>query len=89
MTQSNSLSNCVHYVANLVNFRKNEFGGSCGRGNRYGQLWQHSWQVCVARSARDDLALTSHDRSGHQLDSLRHPKLVKINGISLIFIDFH
>ena len=67
-------------------FEKIEFGGSCGRGDRYGELWQHAWQVCDARSARDDLALTSHDRSGHQLDSHRHPKLMKINEIPLIFI---
>ena len=30
-------------------------------------------------------AVTSHDRSGHQLDSHRHPKLVKTND----FTDFH
>ena len=55
----------------------------------YGQLWLHSWQVCGTRSARDDLALTSHDRSGYQLDSRRHPKLMEIDENSLIFIEIN
>ena len=79
----------VQYVYFWSNFRKIEFGGSCGHGDRYGQHGQHSWQVCDARSARGDLAVTSTGRSAPQLDSRRHPKLMKINRISLIFIGFH
>ena len=89
MTQSHRLSNCVQIVTILVNFWEIEFEGSCCRGDRCGQLQQHVWQVCVARSACGDFALITHDRSRTQLDSRRHPKLMKTNGFSLISIDFH
>ena len=68
-----------NYVTYLVNFRKIEFGGSCGHVDRYGQPWQHSWRVCDARSARGDLA----GRSRHFQPTSRAPehqwKWVKIN----------
>ena len=55
-----------------------------GTNNSGNMLGKRAWPGVPAGPRVD-----THDRLGYLLDSRRHPKLMKINEISLISIGFH